>query len=131
MPPHKTVLSGRHIGSPSFLSLLLGLENGQNIRRTSHTPSHITRLTTNKETPPLLALTRFRQLLQPKQLSNRTTVASEQDLVQDQSLLGCWPRLKTGLVACHGGEIFPDPLGHFFGLLYAAEAVGEGGLVGF
>lgn len=106
-------------------------ENRQNIWRTGHTPRHITWLTTNKETPPLLALTRLRQLFQPEKLANRTPVASEQDLVQHQPFFGCRPRLEAGLVACHGGEILPHPLGHFFGLLHAAKAVGEGGLVGF
>lgn len=128
----KTKSWRRHSASELFPPLYYcaySLEDGQNVRRASHTTRNITNLTAHEKAPAALLLTRLRQLLEPEKLSDGTPIAREQNLMQRPVLLRR-PNLKARLVTRNGREVLPDPPNHVLGLLDTAKVVRQDVLVG-
>ena len=102
-------------------------------------------MTRHEKRPPAHPLALLGQLLQLKQLSNRTPPPGQQDLVKTprrprprvrlppglRHATRCRPRLEGRLVTRHRGEGVPDPLQRVLALLDAAGRHGGLGGEGF
>ena len=77
-------------------------------------------LTRHKETPPPHLLTHPTQLLQLKQLPNRTPPARQEDLMTTP-VQRRRPLLEARVVSRDTAEVIPDPLQELLGLFDTAE----------